>query len=144
MREMEALFRAKTLRNYEYGDEYIDCGEWVDGFYVCLNGEEHRIYTGYAETDCGDYYPDYFSVDPETVRKYTGLCDKNGNMIFEDDIIKRTWNGSTSIYRVVFDNCLAAFIGEVKPYGQFTTFDGDGDEFEIIGNVHDNPELLNI
>ena len=48
----------------------LDNGEWIEGYYVCLTyskNEEHRIYTGYAEMDCGDYYPDFYKIDPETL-----------------------------------------------------------------------------
>ena len=54
------LFRGKRKDN----------GEWVYGYYVCLNEAKHFIYTGYAETDCGNYYPDYYEVIPETIGQY--------------------------------------------------------------------------
>ena len=134
------LFRAKTLS----GDEYFDDGAWVEGFYVCFNEEEHRIYTGFAETDCGSYYPDYYSVDPKTVRQYTGLCDKNGYMIFEGDIVKTDkFNEPNKRYIVKYDLQFGAFIGRDKYNMYFVTFDGDSDQFEIVGNIYDNPELLN-
>ena len=40
-------------------------GVWREGFYCVFNDEAHRIYTGYAETDCGEYYPDYYTVIPQ-------------------------------------------------------------------------------
>lgn len=64
-------------------------GIWHEGFYCVFNDEAHRIYTGYAETDCGEYYPDYYTVIPQTVRKCAGgITDKNGKVLFEGDIVK--------------------------------------------------------
>lgn len=129
------LFRARTLVDSDYGDY----GEWIEGFYVCFNEEEHRIYTGYAEKDCGEYYPDFVRVDPKTVRQYTGICDKNGNMIFEGDILK----GMGGLHRVYFDTSLACFEWAKINGNWEESFSGFADEYEIIGNIHDNPELLN-
>ena len=135
------LFRAKTLSD----DEYFDFGEWVEGFYTCFNEEEHRIYTGFAETDCGSYYPDYYSVDPDTVRRYIGMCDKNGNMIFEDDIVKLYLidGVATGIIKWCNENFRFKFYefndDNVNSYG----FD-DETIFEIVGNIYDNPELLEV
>ena len=139
----EILFRGKTPSQ----DEYFDDGEWVQGFYTRFNGEEHRIYSGYAETDCGDYYPDWCNVRPETVGQYTGLTDKNGKKIFEGDIIstdiKRPYlivefrdgcfmfncnDGGEDYYDIMLPICKEAHTE--YEYG------------EIIGNIHDNPELL--
>ena len=144
----EILFRAKTLSE----DEYIDCGEWIEGFYTCFNDEEHRIYTGYSETDCGEHYPDWISVDPETVRQYTGLIDKNGNMIFEGDIVK-THSGLLGkiVFGTFFDY---EFECDIQGYFWIGK-DDEGcaynlalSEFwgghEVVGNIYDNPELMNI
>lgn len=116
-------------------------GVWHEGFYCVFNGKSHRIYTGYAETDCGDYYPDYFNVDPDTVGQYIGLIDKNGTKIFEGDIV----NFKTPAY--FFRNCRVKYESQ---FARFCTADSKGYEYpmdktfnyEIIGNEFDNPELL--
>lgn len=79
-------------------------------------------------------------VDPETVGQYTNLKDKNGTKIFEGDIVKRFWFGKMCIYQIDYDNGLASFIG--REGMKYTTFDYDSAEFEVVGNIHDNPELL--
>ena len=56
-------------REYIFRGKRWDTDEWVEGYYVCLNGTQHRIYNGYAETDCGNYYPDWYEVIPETVER---------------------------------------------------------------------------
>lgn len=63
-----------------------DNGEWIEGYYVCLNRKRHLIYTGYAEIDSGKYYPDYHEVIPKTVGRCTGLEDKNGKLIFASTV----------------------------------------------------------
>jgi uncharacterized phage protein (TIGR01671 family) len=68
------------------------------------------------------------------------LEDKNNKKIFEGDIIYRDWYGGRT-YQVIYDDMIGAFVGEVINEA-FTTFDGDSDLFEIMGNIHDNPELL--
>lgn len=137
-------------------DEYFNGGKWVKGYYTCFNGHEHRIYTGYAETDCGDYYPDWFNVVPETVGRCTGLRDKNDKLIFEGDIIKFGinqrlmyvhWNEETLTYELTD---VGVHIYEVNhltntfELGEIQVESAYGEMFsEIVGNIHDNPNLLN-
>lgn len=155
----EFLFRGKTPSDYENGI----WGEWVEGFYTRFNGEEHRIYSGYAETECGDYYPDYCNVLPETVGQYTGLTDnnrKNKKKIFEGDIVKAYFNFNPTDFvvgKVIFEyGTFKIRVTGTKKKGEFSKFTDDnikayaiennfinrGYLLEVIGNVHDNPELL--
>lgn len=134
----EILFRARTISE----DEYMDSGEWVEGFYTCFNGDEYRIYTGYSETDCGDHYPDWFNVLPETVGQYTGLTDKNGKRIFEGDILKNEYEKNKYQYFKVF-YCSRTYCWLVEnKYGMLGKLYNVIGDIEIIGNIHDNPELL--
>lgn len=143
------------MREIIFRGKRIDNGEWVEGFYTCFNGKEHRIYSGYAETDCGDYYPDWDNIDPETIGEYTGLTDSNGKKIFEGDIIK---SGSYE-FLVSHGKCGGCdntdnygYIGfHLEPANEETKlYMGYGlrddicyyTEAEVIGNIHDNPELL--
>lgn len=140
----ESLFRGKRKDN----------GEWIYGYYCVFNGMIHCIYTGYAETDCGDIYPDYYEVDPETVGQYTGLTDKNGVKIFEGDIVKGTAYSATTIGVIVWIDEISSFGVRRVNAPNPTAWEnssilrcvslGKTDEFaaEVIGNIYDNPELL--
>lgn len=142
--EREILFRGKRKDN----------GEWIYGYYCVFNGMIHCIYTGYAETDCGDIYPDYYEVDPETVGQYTGLTDKNGVKIFEGDIVKGTAYSATTIGVIVWIDEISSFGVRRVNAPNPTAWEnssilrcvslGKTDEFaaEVIGNIHDNPEML--
>lgn len=135
----EILFRGKRKDN----------GEWVYGYYVCLNGSKHMIYSGYAETDCGSYYPDSYDVVPETAGQYTGLTDKNGKKIFEGDIVfGKNYNGLRREGYVSYSSGLARYV--IIPNTISTYRESDCIEdlcpaenyLTIIGNIHDTPELL--
>lgn len=123
----EILFRGKRMDN----------GEWVEGYYSPVNipitgNMGHFINVGgYRAVE----------IDPETVSQFTGLTDRNGTKIFEGDIIKYfdDWIG-----KIEYDSDSALFV--------VSFVDGDDDNFgrvscgdcEVIGNIYDNPELLEV
>ena len=121
----EILFRGKRLDN----------GEWVEGFYQASPSGNHYI----TYICAGGAHPD--KVNPNTVGQYTGLCDKNGKKIFEGDILEGRDYDEEDGYGVVVWDDGAFFIGNGSFSGTF--YDNYyGEDFEVIGNIHDNPELL--
>lgn len=101
----------------------VDNGEWAYGY---LFKSWNRVFLLWEMT--GDV-PNMEEVKPETVGQYTGLTDKNGNKIFEGDIV----------YNGVFKAQVEFINGRFSPFGSDIFF---ADECEVIGNIHDNKELL--
>ena len=133
------------MREILFRGKWTDNGEWIEGFY---SAEEYNPYIGKIE-----YIPRIqiigkcvsLGVIPETVGQYTGLTDKNGVRIFEGDIlhcVSKLDNAKMVVifecgeYRMVLAEKFKDYIGNCGFYA-ITCF-----EKEVIGNIHDNPELL--
>lgn len=129
------------MRDIEFRGKRTDDGEWVYGVPAKDGRGEMVMVENIFE--CEEYNcrgANCLYVDENTVGQYIGLTDRNGINIFEGDIVKRVWFGKMSIYQIVYDNDLTSFIGQAGV--RFTTFDYGSTEFEVIGNIYDNPELL--
>ena len=129
------------MRDINFRGKRTDNGEWVYGVPTKDGRGEMVMVENIFE--CEEYNcrgANCLYVDENTVGQYTGLKDKNGTKIFEGDIVKRFWLGKMCIYQIDYDNGLASFIGRAGM--EFTTFDYDSEEFEVVGNIYDNPELL--
>jgi len=120
MREIK--FRAKTIEDI-----------WVYGYYFYSELEDKHYIIGESK----DYGYQQMEVKKETVGQYTELKDKKDKEVYNGDIIK-VYNGEdeTEISSIRFD------------YGGFWAVDLDceygwPEDYEVIGNVHDNKDLLN-
>lgn len=145
----EILFRGKRLEN----------GEWAYGFLV-------KMFGAYCIIDKDDENTAY-EVIPETVGQYTGLIDKNGVNIFEGDIVDlfgmkgkvvqecgafgigfmKTIDYDLLESKIPFNNSANFCFNDnfISLWEVFWNYEQDDNplyEVEVIGNFHDNPELL--
>lgn len=125
------LFKAKRADN----------GEWVQGY---LYGIWEKRYILWGMTND---VPNMIEVDPTTICQCTGLKDKNGKLIWENDIVK---DKNSNFYIAIWQNnyyqycwvCIKSnieiFVGRKRDLWVIA----ENFEIEVIGNIFDNPELL--
>lgn len=138
----------------------VDNGEWVEGYFVgagvCMIIPQDAEHWGGVDFNEG------YIVDPETAGQYTGLIDKHDKRIFEGDIV-RYWDGKNCFTAQVVFECGAFGIARRPELPISFPHACNNDNFmslweliwnqeylepncvdllRVIGNVHDNPELL--
>ena len=128
------LFKAKRFDN----------GEWVEGYlsYPFCTKKGNESYYFYAKDSLGFFCR--CVVYASTICQCAGRKDKNGNLIWENDIARTIFNGIEHIYRVIWDESELDFKATNGKEFYKSNFEylSCCDEVEIIGNVFDNPELL--
>jgi uncharacterized phage protein (TIGR01671 family) len=129
-----------------------DDGEWVIGNRIDdgVTGQVfiHAVGNSVNESDkvgeegCLQFVA--FEVAPATICQCTGLKDKNGNLIWENDIVMTVYDGNEHIYQVVWDESELDFKATNGKENYESNFEylPCCDEIEILGNCFDNPELL--
>ena len=138
----EILFRGKREDN----------GKWVEGYYgqfhnrpIHKGENSHQIFvlmedaTGFGSMIGGLWH----EVVPETVGQYTGLIDKNGTKIFEGDIVRLHINDQYYRSLICYSGQSCRFTVKTKLCGCWRHYPlNDRQQLNVIGNIHDNPELL--
>lgn len=114
--DREILFRGKR----------VDNGEWIEGDLIHLPNGIAILANGYAY------------IDPETVGQYTGLTDRNGVKIFEGDIVKAYLRNETMMIFPITFRAGCFWFGNWN----FIEFLDKFRNIEVIGNIHDNSDLL--
>lgn len=119
----EILFRGKSTHN----------GEWHYGWLTYS-----KFHNAYEITDGNGVYN---FVDPDTVGQYTGLQDKNGTKIFDDDLLyyrNSNHDEEDGTMEVVLEEGAFMIAGDILvPLHETYSW-----ELEVVGNIYDNPELL--
>jgi len=110
-------------------------GVWLYGFYLQNRGAHFVCPDEFAD---GKSWDDY-EIDPETRGEYTGQKDKNGREIYEGDVVATVVNGCRYVQEVVWSDVTNGF--SFRSHGCGPMFHKPS-YMEIIGNIHDNPELL--
>ena len=129
----EILFKAKRLDN----------GEWVEGSLLQTTAVSLKSFI--IESSCYTFdkwdWNECVQVDTDTICQYTGLTDKNGNKIWENDVVEiPTENGwfiiewSDTEAKWQMNNESDNFIVDFDNYWSY--------QVEVIGNIFDNPELI--
>lgn len=128
----EILFKAKRIDNIE----------WVEGNLLQTTAVSLKSFI--VPTSCYTFdkwdWAECLQVDTDTICQYTGLTDKDGNKIWENDIVTVPRDEEPCL--IVWDEYCARW--GMTQYGSYMyDFDNfDGVELEVLGNIFDNPELL--
>lgn len=125
------LFKAKRLDN----------GEWVDGFLM----DENYINTPFNDNEVGGRFDDPVEIDESTLCQCTGLSDKNGKLIWENDIIERLDIHDTkepSIGIIEYDVENTSFLIHWTDIANYSPTFHWKNRIGVIGNIFDNAELL--
>jgi uncharacterized phage protein (TIGR01671 family) len=127
------------MREIKFRGKRLDNGEWIVGSYIEAENRDRSIAHQIVPYKSGGVVRE---VDPATVGQYTGLNDNNGKEIYEDDIINYVYCGFDRRGAVRYENNLCGF-DFIDKEGMITIISSyEARTYCIIGNIHDNPELL--
>lgn len=153
---------------YLFKAKRVDNGEWEIGSLIALPTGEYEISNKCNNPpDCGPMWNKVVithKVDPSTICQCTGLKDKNGKLIWENDVVKKGFYiDYNSVYQEEYVPSVISeeYVGTIKfehfawavgifndhlkcilPICELSEHSEDIKYFEIVGNIFDNPKLL--
>lgn len=122
-------------RENSYRGKRVDTGEWVEGSLIGNDVIVGKIVEFEEDYFCTEFW---YKVGPATVGQFTGMTDKKGKKLFEGDVY--SMGEKNILYIVIFDK--SQFIGKQVSNRSLAGLEYWKSNIEIIGNIHDNPELL--
>lgn len=124
------------MRDILFRGKAENIGMWVYGWLL-------KDRSGHVMIQDAENFEWYTDIDLTTVGEYTGLQDKNGKKIFEGDIVKYIPIDQGEIgvyyYYIAFEDGYFRIGGTDEYISKIYS-----DEWEVVGNIHDNPELLEV
>lgn len=148
---------------YLYRAKRIDNGEWVEGFFLNIAKINAFICTGKIKLDGalkGIIAPEMYAVDRSTICQCTGLKDKSGKLIWENDIVRFQFDNDDCPFpnkdtkkrvgKVFFSDFRASWSIAMGRNGSkclnndLFKYVQNGNRVEVIGSAIDNPELLEV
>ncbi len=126
---------------YLFKAKFDDSDRWVKGQLVEVN-DTYLIIPNHASKILAGWFSasNIIEVKKDTICRYTGLKDRNGNLIWENDIVKIN-NSKVNTLITFRDFEIICTIPNEKYYKHRLEYDT---EYEVIGNIFDNPELLEV
>ena len=125
------------MREILFRGKHTDNGKWVEGELLHDMQDRPHIYWK-TPKELPIVFSNHAIVRPKTVGQFTGLTDKNGKKIFEGDILSECGSLFAVVYDVKWARFHLKYIGRCIQYPEWNR----GVQMEIVGNIHDNPELL--
>ena len=140
----QILFRGKRVNNGKQVEGYLFDDGYQEPRHVFVGGLVIDEYKGTACDEWDINGINFCDVDPDTICQYTGEKDKNGQKIFDGDILEAHLDDSfpedVTRVRVTWENMKWCLVQKGKIPDPFET--GEGKYWEVIGNIFDNPELI--
>ena len=129
----EILFKAKRKDN----------GEWIEGYYVYCRKRHYILQVLNKAIGFDEREYEWVEVDPDTICQYTGLTDKNGKKIWENDILRI---GENAKLMVSWHHFKASWVLSKKGwmYNHFFGESVEPEDVEAVGNIFDNADLLEV
>lgn len=147
IKEIDQVEKRKIL----FKGKRVEDGKWIYGYYRYIeehyaNPNENKKYFIKSKNNGIDY-----EIDIETLNQYTGCEDKNGKPIFEGDIVRiNGWWNASGPAGYEKNITVVRYCDDVCGFTPMCNYDCDcgvyheASDCEVIGNIHDNPELLEV
>jgi len=142
------------MREIKFRGKSITDGRWIYGYLVKIKDKNSEKTFIYEENVGIEHQIIYYLVDPKTVGQYIGSKDANDKEIYEGDIVKLTYEDNLLIEiieqlgqqkevieTILWNPARAGFTAGFAFAVDLGNYDGKP-KIEVIGNIHDNPELL--